>query len=138
MADALQTSLTISSAGLAAQSQRMRIVSENMANSNSTGRTPGSEPYQRKTISFVAALDREAGVSSVRVDRVGVDTAPFSLNYDPGNVAADKDGMVKMPNVDILLEMADMRETIRSYEANMQAVKQARRLISMTIGMIGN
>ena len=138
MADALQTSLTISSTGLAAQSQRMRIVSENMANSNSAGRTPGSDPYQRKTISFVAALDRDTGVSSVRIDRVGVDTAPFTVVYDPGHIAADENGMVKMPNVEILLEMADMRETIRSYEANMQAVKQARRLISMTIGMIGN
>lgn len=138
MADALKTSLIISSAGLAAQSQRMRIVSENMANSNTTGKTPGSDPYQRKTISFVAALDRESGISKVKVDQIGVDIAPYSTSYDPGHVAANKDGIVKLPNVEILLEMADMRETIRSYEANMQAVKQARRLISMTIDMIGN
>jgi len=138
MADALKTSLLVSSAGLAAQSQRMRIVSENMANSNTTGKTPGSDPYQRKTISFVAALDKESGISKVKVDRIGVDTAQFSTVYDPGHVAANKDGIVKLPNVEILLEMADMRETIRSYEANMQAVKQARRLISMTIDMIGN
>ena len=138
MTDALKTSLVISSAGLAAQSQRMRIVSENMANANTTGRTSGSEPYQRKTISFVAALDRDSGISKVKVDRVGVDASPFTMVYDPGHVAANEEGMVKMPNVEILLEMADMRETIRSYEANMQAIKQARRLISMTIDMIGN
>jgi flagellar basal-body rod protein FlgC len=137
MPDALKTSIVISSSGLAAQSQRMRIVSENIANANTTGRTPGSEPYQRKTVSFIAELDRESGVSTVKLDKFGVDPAPFTLVHDPGHVAADKNGMVKLPNVEMLLEMADMRETIRSYEANMQAAKQARNLISMTIDMIG-
>ena len=138
MADPLQTSMTISGAGLAAQSQRMRIVAENIANASVTGRTPGSDPYQRKTIAFVAALDRASGLSSVRVDRIGVDRSPFPLIHDPANTAADPNGMVKMPNVEILLEMADMRETIRSYDANTQAIKQARRLISMTIDMLGS
>ena len=102
------------------------------------GDAPGSNPYQRKTISFVTALERESGISSVSVDKVGIDNKAFTLIHDPAHAAADKNGMVKMPNVELLLEMADMRETIRSYEANMQAAKQARRLISMTIDMIGN
>ncbi len=137
MPGSLKASLSISSAGLAAQSQRMRIVSENIANANTTGRTPGSNPYQRKTISFVSALDKNNGAATVRVDTFGVDNAPFKLVNNPGHVAADKSGMVKLPNVDMLFEMADMRETVRSYEANMQAIKQARNLISMTIDMIG-
>ena len=136
MPDALKASLMIASAGLEAQSHRMRIVSENIANANSTGTTPGSDPYTRKTISFVSALERESGLASVQVHNVGTDDAPYSLVNDPSHIAADENGMVKMPNVEMLMEMADMRETIRSYEANLQAAKQARELISMTIDMM--
>lgn len=135
--DALKTSMVISGAGIAAQSQRMRIVSENIANANTTGSTPGSDPYQRKTISFLEVIDRKTGIETIGIDKYGVDKSAFQEVHDPGNVAADKNGMVKMPNVDILIEMADMREVIRTYEANMQAAKQARNLISMTIDMIG-
>ncbi len=136
MADPLQSSMMISGFGLQAQSQRMRIVSENIANANTTGITAGDDPYQRKTISFAAALDRELGVSTVHISSIGVDNSPFTLLHDPNHVAADENGMVKMPNVDMLLEMADMRETIRAYEANMKAARQARELISMTIDMM--
>ncbi len=136
MPDALKTSIAVAGAGLEAQTHRMRILAENIANASTTGTSSGSDPYQRKTISFVSALERETGISSVKVHRVGVDETPFTLVHDPGHVAADENGMVKMPNVELLLEMADMRETIRSYEANMQAVKQARELISMTIDMM--
>ncbi len=138
MADPLQLSLKISGAGLAAESQRMRIVSENLANSNTTGATPADAPYTRKTISFVAELNKGTGVSSVKVADIGTDNSPYILVHNPGHSAADEAGMVKMPNVDILLEMADMRETVRTYEANMQAAKQARKLISMTIDMMRN
>ena len=135
--DALKTSMVISGAGIAAQSQRMRIVSENIANASNTGSTPGSDPYQRKTISFLEVIDRKTGIETIGIDKYGVDKSAFQEVYDPGNAAANKNGMVKMPNVDILIEMADMREVIRTYEANMQAAKQARNLISMTIDMIG-
>jgi len=138
MADALKLSMAISGAGLAAQSQRLRIVSENLANAHNTGRTPDADPYQRKIISFSSVMDQKLGVAMVKVSRIGNDIAPFPTEFNPSHPAADANGMVKMPNVDALLEMGDMRETIRSYEANMQALKQARELIFMTIDMMGN
>lgn len=136
MADPLYASMKIAGSGLDAQSHRMRIISQNIGNANSTGSTPGADPYQRKTISFATEVERATGVSTVKVEKLGVDRSPFTLMLDPGHIAADENGMVKMPNVDMLMEMADMRETIRSYEANMQAAKQARELISMTIEMM--
>ena len=136
MTDPLKASLAIAGLGLEAQSQRMRVVSQNIANVNTTGSTPGDDPYQRKTITFVEALDRASGVMGVKVARTGVDDSPFTLFHDPNHIAADESGMVKMPNVDMLLEMTDMRETVRSYEANLKTAKQARELISMTLDMM--
>lgn len=136
MADPLQASIAIAGSGLHAQSQRMRVVSENIANANTTGATPGSDPYVRKTISFVSVLDREMGMNSVQVSRVGNDDGPFIELHDPNHMAADENGIVKLPNVNMLMEMADMREAIRSYEANLQVVRQARDMISMTIDMM--
>ena len=136
MIDSLKASVMIAGSGLEAQTQRMRVVSENIANSNTTGNTPGADPYQRKTISFVNELDRASGVSKVQVHKVGVDSSAFPTIIDPYHIAADENGKVKTPNVELVMEMADMRETIRTYEANLQAVKQARELISMTIDMM--
>lgn len=136
MANPLKASMMISSLGLEAQSQRMRVISQNIANTNTTGSTPGEEPYQRKTITFIEALDRASGVVGVKVGRMGTDRSPFTLLHDPNHIAADEAGMVKMPNVDMLLEMSDMRETVRSYEANLKTAKQARELISMTLDMM--
>ena len=136
MIDSLKASVMIAGSGLEAQTQRMRVVSENIANSNTTGNTPGADPYQRKTISFINELDRTSGVSKVQVHKVGVDDSAFPTIVDPYHIAADENGKVKTPNVELVMEMADMRETIRAYEANLQAVKQARELISMTIDMM--
>lgn len=134
--DALNASMSISGAGLEAQSNRLRIVSENLANANTTGTKPGEDPYQRKTISFATVLDRVAGAQTVYVKEIGVDQAEFKLEFNPGHVAADDKGMVKLPNVNSLIEMSDMREAVQSYEANVQALKQARSLIQMTIDMM--
>jgi flagellar basal-body rod protein FlgC len=134
--DSLQTSLAIASSGLEAQSTRMRIVSENLANANSTGRVAGSDPYQRKTVTFEAEMDRAAGAHLVKIKELGVDRAPFRVEYDPGHPAADRSGYVKLPNVNMLIEMADMREVNRSYEANLQIVKQARSMLGMTIDLL--
>lgn len=134
--DPLTASLKISSSGLSAQSTRLRIVSENLANARSTADVPGADPYQRKTITFSDALDRAEGVSTVEVKRIGLDKTPFVSEYDPGNPAADAKGMVKYPNVNVLVEMADMREANRSYEANLQSIRQARDLISSTIDLL--
>ncbi|WP_170842608.1 flagellar basal body rod protein FlgC [Aureimonas jatrophae] len=134
--DAISSALKVAASGLEAQSTRLRIVSENVANARSTGETPGSDPYRRKTVSFTGELDRLTGASMVKVDAVGLDRSEFKEEYDPGNPAADADGYVKMPNVQPLVEMADMREANRSYEANLQVIKQTRELLNLTIDLM--
>jgi flagellar basal-body rod protein FlgC len=136
MTDPLLASLKVAGSGLEAQSTRLRIVSENIANARTTGDTPGADPYRRKTITFGAELDRVSGAQTVEVKKLGVDFAEFIEEYDPGNPAADERGIVKMPNVNILIEMADMRESNRSYEANLQTIKQTRDMISQTIALL--
>jgi flagellar basal-body rod protein FlgC len=136
--DALTTALKVASTGLNAQSQRLRVVSENLANAQSTGDTPGAEPYRRKTVSFAAELDKASGGSTVGVLKVDRDPSDFPLEYLPGHEAADADGYVKMPNVNPIIEMADVSEANRSYQANLQVIKQARNLISMTIDLMRN
>ena len=134
--DPLLASLKVAASGLEAQSTRIRIVSENLANARSTGDTPGADPFRRKTVTFASELDRASGASTVEVERLGFDEGEFSTEYDPGNPAADAKGFVKMPNVNVLVEMADMREANRSYEANLQSIKQSRDLISATIDLL--
>jgi flagellar basal-body rod protein FlgC len=136
MIDPLQASLKIAGSGMEVQSTRLRVISENVANAQSTGQTPGANPYVRKTISFDNEMDRALGVQTVRVKNIGLDDQPFKLELDPGNPAADEKGFVKMPNVNLLVELADMREANRSYEANLQVVKQSGDLTSMTIGLL--
>jgi flagellar basal-body rod protein FlgC len=134
--DPLAAALKVASSGLGAQSERLRVVSENLANAQSTGSTPSAEPYRRKTISFAAELDRATGGSLVEVHEIGRDDSDFPVEFMPGHEAADDNGYVKMPNVNALIEMADMSEANRSYEANLQVIKQARDLISMTIDLM--
>lgn len=136
MSDSLQASLKIAASGLQAQSDRLRVVSENLANAQSTGPTPGSDPYRRKTITFGQELDRVMGASLVHVDNIGTDVSPFRVEYQPDHPAADANGYVKLPNVNMITEMADMREANRSYEANLHVIKRTRELISMTIDLL--
>ena len=136
MQDSLETSLRIAASGLQAQSTRLRVVSQNIANAQSTGSTPGSDPYTRQTVSFESEIDRTLGANLVQVKSIGVDPSPFKLQHDPGNPAADENGMVKMPNVDVLMELADMREANRSYEANLQVAKQSADMLNTTISLI--
>lgn len=136
MSDPLQISLRVAASGLEAQSTRLRVVAENLANAQSTGSTPGADPYQRKTVSFANVLDRASEGSIVKVNDVGVDRAPFQLDYQPGHPAADERGFVKLPNVNMAIELADMREANRSYEANLQIIKRTRELLSMTIDLL--
>jgi flagellar basal-body rod protein FlgC len=138
MIDPLRAATQIAGSGLEAQSVRLRIVSENLANAQSTGQTPGAAPYQRKTVTFAAEFDRLLGASDVEVRSIGVDSAPFTVEHDPGNPAADKDGNVKLPNVNVMIEMADMREASRTYEANLQMVKQARSMTTMMLDLLRN
>ena len=134
--DALSAALRVAASGLEAQSERLRVVSENMANAQSTGSAPGADPYRRKIVSFAAVLDRSLDASTVELARIDRDGSAFPIEFQPGNEAADARGYVKMPNVNMLVEMSDMREANRSYEANLQVFKQARDLISMTVDLL--
>ena len=134
--DPLISSLKVAASGLGAQSERLRVVSENLANAQSTGNFPGADPYQRKTITFTAELDRLSGARMVEISAISGDNTAFPTEFQPGHEAADEFGYVKMPNVNVLVEMADMREANRGYEANLQSIKQARDLISMTIDLL--
>lgn len=136
MSDPLIAAAKAASNGLFAQSTRMRVLSENIANAETTGKTAGADPYQRKTISFAAVTDEAEGVDMVQVDDIARDEAPFRTEYMPGHPAADAKGYVKMPNVDMLTELADMREASRSYTANTQVIKQVREIASMTIDLL--
>ena len=136
--DQLTAALKISGSGMQAQSTRMRIVSENLANSQSTGRTPGADPYRRKTVTFGEELDRVMGTPTVIVKDIGADRSPFDEKHDPGNPAADANGNVKMPNVNVLIELSDLRQANRSYSANVEAITQARSMLTMNIDLLRN
>ncbi len=136
MADPLIAASQAASNGLFAQSTRMKVVSENIANAETTGKTAGADPYRRKTVSFEALTDASYGLDLVQVGDIGQDQAPFRTEYMPGHPAADAKGYVKMPNVDMLTELADMREASRSYTANTQVIKQVREIVSMTIDLL--
>lgn len=134
--DPLILSSRIASSGLKVQESRLRVVSQNLANAQSTGETPGADPYRRKTISFSWQLDQASGAAMANVSRLGQDPAAFDVEYDPSHPAADDKGMVKLPNVNMLIELADMREANRSYEANLQTIKQTRELLSLTLDLL--
>ncbi|MES0809054.1 flagellar basal body rod protein FlgC [Roseibium sp. SCPC15] len=138
MSDPLAATLQISGSGLRAQSERLRVVSENLANARSTGETSGDDPYRRKTITFESEFNRATQANLVSVKGVGADKAPFTVEYEPGHPAADENGYVKMPNVNTLLELADMRETNRSYEANLKVMTQAREMVMRHIDLLRN
>ena len=129
----LDRALRISAAGMAAQSTRLRVVAENLANSDSTGESPGADPYRRKTVTFANRLDRAVGAETVQVRRIGTDPGEFEQVYDPGHPAADANGYVKRPNVDGLTEMMDMREAQRSYSANLSVLEVTRGMLTRTI-----
>ncbi|MEQ1715892.1 MAG: flagellar basal body rod protein FlgC [Hyphomicrobium sp.] len=136
MIDPLTSAAKVAWSGLSAQSARMKIVSENLANAESTGSTAGSDPYRRKTIGFESVFDESIGSEKVSAKNTGHDDTAFRTEYRPGHPAADDKGIVKLPNVNTLIEMADMREAIRSYTANSQVIKQVREMTSMTIDLL--
>src|SRR5450631_3227987 len=111
----LDKALSISARGMDVQTTRLRVIAENLANQDSTGSTPGADPYRRKTVTFENTFDRQLGMPAVRVQKVGRDTSDLQLRYDPSNPAANTDGYVKLPNVNSLVEVMDMREAERSY-----------------------
>jgi flagellar basal-body rod protein FlgC len=136
VADALKSAITTSLAALRAQSVRLRVVSENLANANVTASTPGGTPYSRKTVSFKEAFDRASGASAVQVSAIGRDRSPFRIQHEPGHPAADAAGNVTLPNVNPLIELSDMREAHRSYEASLQIVRQSREMSNDLIDLL--
>jgi flagellar basal-body rod protein FlgC len=132
----LTTTMRIAAAGMAAQGTRLRVVSENLANADSTAPVAGGDPYRRKVISFRSALDRSLGAETVKVAGVNPAAGEFQRRYDPAHPAADPDGYIKLPNVNPLLEMMDMREAQRSYQANVSVIEAARAMIGRTLEIL--
>lgn len=133
--DFLKT-MTIAASGLRAQAGRMRIISENIANADSTPQSPGADPYRRKVPTFRSELDRTLDTQLVQLGKVQPDTSAFRVKYEPGHPAADVNGNVKYPNVNPLVEMTDMRDAQRSYEANINVISATRRMIQRTIDIL--
>lgn len=129
-------SLAIAASGLRAQMGRMRVISENIANADSTAATPGGDPYRRKIVTFTSELDRAVGARLVGLGPIATDPAPFEVRHQPGNPAANAQGDVKYPNVNSLLEITDLRDAQRSYEANLNVVTATRRMLKLTIDML--
>ncbi len=129
-------SISIAASGLKAQSGRMRIISENIANSDSTANTPGGAPYQRKVPSFRTAYDDALGAQVVELGRIERDTSQFPSKYEPGHPAANAAGYVLTPNVNSLVEQMDMREAQRSYEANLGVIGATRRMVAKTLEIL--
>ena len=129
-------SLTIAASGLRAQAGRMRIISENIANADSTATGPTGEPYRRKIPTFKSEIDRALDAHVVELGRVAVDQTAFRSKYEPGHPAADANGNVKYPNVNSLVEMTDMRDAQRSYEANINVIGATRRMLQRTIDIL--
>ena len=134
--DPLQSIGMVAASGMRAQSERLKVVAENVANAGSTGSTPGAAPYQRKTLAFEEMVDRGTGASMVRITALGRDNAPFGREYDPAHPAANAEGYVLTANVNPLLEMSNMREASRSYEANLNMFEAGRRMRGQILDLL--
>jgi flagellar basal-body rod protein FlgC len=133
--DFLKT-ISVAASGLKAQSGRMRVIAENIANADSTADKPGADPYRRKVPSFNRRFDKDLEASVVELGRIRTDRSAFRTHFDPGHPAADQNGEVKLPNVNSLVETTDMREAQRSYEANLNLISATRRMISRTLEIL--
>ncbi|MEQ9244166.1 flagellar basal body rod protein FlgC [Roseovarius indicus] len=134
--DSLKSISAIAASGMRAQSERLRIVSENVANSSSTAEEAGGDPYRRKTVSFGSTIDPTTGAAMVELSKIGEDTSGFRSRYDPAHPAADENGYVKLPNVNPLIEMSNMREAARSYETNLSMLENASEMRSLLIDLL--
>lgn len=128
--------LQVAAAGLRAQSSRMRVIAENLANADSTGQTPGEAPYRRRVPTFDAEVDRATGALLVQMEDIRPDMSEFGVRFEPGHPAADAEGYVRTPNVDSLIELMDLREAQRSFEANLNVVESSRAMMMRTIDLL--
>lgn len=129
-------SMAVIASGMRAQSARMKIIAENIANANSTATTPGGDPYRRKIATVTSDFDRELGANLVQAGKPITDNSDFRTRYDPGNPNADTRGYVKLPNVDGLVEIMDMREAQRSYEADLTAMDATKSMLARTVDLL--
>jgi flagellar basal-body rod protein FlgC len=136
MANDLESAMAIAASGMRAQGFRLKVVAQNIANASSTTDRAGGEPYRRKIVTFANVLDRELDAKLVEVKNIKEDPSQFSLVYDPNHPSANDKGFVEMPNVNALVEMMDMREAQRSYEANLNMIESSKQLMSRTIGLL--
>lgn len=136
MAVDLMQAMELAAKGMKAQGTRMRVISENLANAETTPTKPGEDPYQRQVVTFKNILNRSEGVREVEVDKITRDNSDFILKYDPSHPAADARGYIRTPNVNTLIETMDMREAQRSYEANLGVIEMARAMMMRTIDLI--
>jgi flagellar basal-body rod protein FlgC len=132
----LATSMLVAASGMRAQSTRMRTIAENIANANSTASSPGADPYRRKIPTITSSFDRELSATVVEAGKPLPDTSDFRTQYDPGNPVADSKGYVKLPNVNSLVEIMDMREAQTSYEANVNVLDASKTMLSRTIDLL--
>jgi flagellar basal-body rod protein FlgC len=130
------TSMKVAAAGLRVQSDRMKTIAENIANANSASSTPGGEPYRRKIATINSKFDRDLDAEIVKTGRPVSDMSDFRTQYDPGNPMADKQGYVKMPNVNSLVEIMDMREAQRSYEADLTVIDATKAMLARTVDLL--
>ncbi|OSQ39699.1 flagellar basal body rod protein FlgC [Thalassospira mesophila] len=132
----LYRAFQISAAGMKVQGTRLRVAAENMANADSLPTEAGKDPYRRKILTFKNVMDRETGADLVKVNKVYTDKSAFGLKYEPGHPAANAQGYVQTPNVEPMIEMMDLREAQRSYEANLNVIQSSRSMLLQTLDII--
>ena len=132
----LLKSIIVAASGLRAQTNRMRVIAENIANANSTAPEKAAEPYRRRIPTFKTLFDKELGADVVKPGRTALDPSPFGQKFQPGHPAADKNGYVRVPNVNTLVELTDMRQAQRTYQANINVVRASRQMLSRTIDIL--
>lgn len=130
------SSMRISATGMHAQSARMRVIAENVANADSAAKSPDADPYRRRVPTFKAEFDKELGGHKVELGRMAYDLSDFERRYEPGHPAADESGYVRYPNVNTLVEMMDMREAQRTYQANLNVVSSTRQMVGRTLDIL--
>ncbi len=136
MAGDLNISADVAASGMRVQAERLKVISQNMANADSVSTTPGEDPYRRQVVSFQNYVDKETGAQMVRVDKVVKDNSPFEKRYAPNHPGADAQGYISLPNVNPLIEMMDMKEAQRAYDANLNMLKTAREMNSSVLDIL--
>ncbi|HXB53043.1 MAG TPA: flagellar basal body rod protein FlgC [Rhizomicrobium sp.] len=129
-------SMAVAASGMRAQADRMKTIAENIANANSTSPVKGGDPYRRKIATITQNFDSELEANLVNAGKPLPDKSEFKSQYDPGNPNADAQGYVKLPNVDSLVEIMDMRDAQRSYEADLTMMQTSKQMMASTVDLL--